>query len=447
MVNKYVNNKDKLFDGKDIHGNPTKQTKKVVICNEGASRSSKTYDTYHLLYYICSKNINRGLKIFVLRSTLKDCRDIAYKEDFVGCMKIIGAYNPKYERNVNQTPEYNLFGNTITFKGVADEKNAEGYKSDIVFCNEMLDIPSFSYISGIYMRCEKLFISDWNPKYTQHWAFDLESQENVFFSRTNYLNNKHLSSNVKSGLEALNPWEEGSYDIKDGDVYYKGKLVTKNHQPPPNIKNVRNKTANEFRFRVYALGLRGSIDGAIFENVVYDDEFPEIGYSYGMDFGFTNDPTAIVKCAETETDIYLQLMFYTPVADADSLNDVMNSLGIEKDVPITADSSDRYVTEGRGTVNMVMDLRKKGWKISKVSKTKGIVYWINSMNRKTIHIIKGNDRLWEKAKLERENYIWKTIDGHKIHQPIDKFNHFWDAARYRHMSYNKPVINIQSNWK
>ena len=159
---------------------------RVEIYNEGSSRSSKTFDAFHLIYTFCDHNRNKGLDIYILRNVLKDCREHTYR-DFKKCMGIIGVSPDDIEyTKENQEPTVYLFGNNIYFRGLTDESNQEGYPSDIVFFNEMLEIPVKSKVSGIIMRCKYLIIGDWNPKFTQHWAFDMEKRDNAFFTKTNY---------------------------------------------------------------------------------------------------------------------------------------------------------------------------------------------------------------------------------------------------------------------
>ena len=76
----------------------------------------------------------------------------------------------------------------------------------------------------------------------------------------------------------------------------------------------------------------------------------------------------------------------------------------------------------------------------KVSKKKSIMYHILSMKKKKIHVVKNH--LWKQVKKERENYKFKEINGILINQPIDKYNHFWDMARYGHMSWNEESYEI-----
>ena len=443
MITTFIESKDKLFYSEE---HPEGEKKTVTLCNEGGSRSGKTFDAFHLIYYLCSVNVDRGLKIFVLRDTLKKCRDITWV-DFKDTLKSFVAYDEDNAHSVNTSPVYNLFGNLISFRGLDDEKDSEGYPSDILFINEVLDVNYKSRINGLLMRCEILCIQDWNPKFTDHWAFDQEKEDNTFFSHTNFSNNKHIPPKVRSRIEGYNPWEYGSVEFRDKELWYNGKLIDEKNQPPPHVRNVENGTADEFRWRVYGYGIRGSASGLIFKHATYIDEFPDIAYSYGMDFGFTNDPTTLTRCAETETAIYLKLLIYQPTPTANDIHDLMIPLGIEYDVPITADSSDRHVSEKNGTIKMVMDLKGLGWDVHKVSKTKSIMYWLNSMNEKKIYIVKDKEGLWLHAKKEQQNYMYKMIEGKFINQAIDKYNHFWDGSRYRHMSFNKDSIQINSSWK
>ena len=70
------------------------------------------------------------------------------------------------------------------------------------------------------------------------------------------------------------------------------------------------------------------------------------------------------------------------------------------------------------------------------------MYWILSMKTKKIHIVKNS--LYMDIKKEKENYKFKEINGILINQPIDKYNHFWDAARYGHMAWNAKPISYET---
>lgn len=409
--------------------------KEILVHN-----SSKTWDTYHFIYAFCDHNRGKGNDIYVLRDTLTNCRDLTFK-DFKNCMKVIGA-DLNYVSE-GQKPYVNIFGNHVYFRGLDTEENAEGYPSDIIFVNEALETDK-TQVDGLKMRCRKLMIMDWNPKFTEHWCFDLEHQPDVFFTRSNYKNNKHLNKSVVKEIEGYEPWLPGSYEIKNHKLWYKGQLVDEKNQPPPHPKNIENRTVDSFRWKVYGLGLRGAMEGVIFDNVSYIDEFPNLAHTYGLDFGFTVDPLTLVKHAESTTDIYLELFSYDPIETPEDVDLFLKGIGISKREIITADSSDKYTSESKGAVQMVSSLRNFGWNISKVRKTKNVMFWIQSMKKKKINIVlnkrldKSHMPLNRHVVKEQENYRFKEVNGIKINQPEDKYNHFWDAGRYSHMAHNSP---------
>lgn len=395
---------------------------KVVIANEGGTRSSKTWDTFHFIYTFCNHNQNQGNDIYILRDTLINCKEKTFKE-FKKCMKIIGANLTYFSEH--QKPYVNIFGNHVYFRGLDSEDNTEGYPSDIIFINEALETQK-DKVDGLKMRCRKLMIMDWNPKFTQHWCFDLKRQPNVFFTHSTYKNNKHLKKSIIRDIEAYEPWVTGSYEVRDNTLFYNDNPIDESNQPPPHLENIENATADEFRWKVYGLGLRGAMQGVIFKSITWIDEFPPIAHTYGMDFGFVSDPLAFGKYARQGRNIYLELLIYTPISTSIEVDAALKALNISKYIPITADSSDKYVSEKKGTVQMVRELFDMGWEISKVSKTKGVMFWLEDMKNYKIHIVK--NRLYEKVKIEQENYVYKEINGILINQPSDKHNHFWDAC-------------------
>jgi PBSX family phage terminase large subunit len=404
-----------------------------------AHNSSKTWDTFHLIYAFCDHNKNQGNDIYILRDTLTNCRDYTFK-DFKKCMETIGV---KLDYSAaGQKPHVDIFGNNVYFRGLDDEKNTEGYPSDIIFINEALETQK-NKVDGLKMRCRKLMIMDWNPKFTDHWCFDLEGQPNVFFTRTNYKNNKHLQKSVRKEIESYEPWLPGSYYIENNCVMHEGEEVSDKNQPPPHPTNTKQNTADEFRWKVYGLGLRGAMKGLIYPNVTWIDEMPNIAHTYGMDFGFTNDPTAIVRFIKQGKNIYVEPLCYQPIDNPQDLSDYMDAINIERHIPITADSSDRYTSEAKGTVMMVIELYDMNWEISKVSKNKSLVYWIGEMKKHKIHIVK--NQFYQQMKKEQENYRWKEINGIAINQPEDKYNHLMDSIRYALMAHEADNFRSTSN--
>lgn len=208
---------------------------KLIICNEGGTRSSKTWSVFDLIIWICARYKNANLDFYILRDTLIHCKDFTLK-DFIKLLQIDKYYDSAKLKEYPK-PYYNLFGNNIYFRGLDDERAVEGYPSDYIFVNEVLETEK-SKVDGLLMRCRKMVVFDWNPKLTRHWVFDLEGQPNVIFFRSTFLDNKHLEKSVIDGIKAL--------------------------EPTP--FNIENKTANLFRWKVYGLGVRTDQEGNVFND-------------------------------------------------------------------------------------------------------------------------------------------------------------------------------------
>lgn len=364
---------------------------KIILCNEGSSRSSKTYDAFHLLAMYCDHNRNKGKDIYIFRDTLTNCKDYTLK-DFLKCMSIIGC---KYEYRNPQKPTIKLYGNNIYFRGLADEQNAEAAPSDIIFVNEVLDISQHSMIAGWMMRCREIAIFDWNPKFSEHWVYDFEKRPNCLFTHSTYKDNKHLEKSIIKEIESYNP---------DVEI------------------NIINKTANKFRWQVYGLGLRASPEGLVFDNVTFVDELPEDydSVGFGLDYGFTKDPTALVEVRKLGKKIFAKLHLYEPCFNADII--YAKIALIVGDNVVVADSSDRN-TDGR---RMTTDLRMMNINIQPVVKAHGsILHGIDILKRYDLNVVNNPD-----ARKEVENYKYQIIRGLSTGIPVDKFNHFWDAFRY-----------------
>jgi len=382
-------------------------------CDILVHNSSKTMDAFHFIYMFCDQNRATPLKVGIFRNTLKDCREKTYDDfkTFLG-EKILNVYNPNNARRELTSPDYNLFGSSVEFRGLDEETEQKGY--DIVFVNEALEISNERKIDGLKMRCRKLMLFDWNPKLTQHWIFKYEGRPNIFFTKTTYKNNKHLEKSIIAEIESKSPWM-----LED--------LHLPEDERRPHLENIKNNTVDEWYFKVYGMGIRANRDGLVFPNVTWIDKFPDnldkIGF--GLDFGYTQDPSAFVKVGLEEiktpgkkSNIYLELRIYEPTKEATILFNKINLVEPNiKDYRIWADSADPL---------MISDLRRMKLNIRAVEKTKGsIVYGCDLMNRFNIHIVECKE-----FKAEQENYAYKTIHGIQVNEPIDNFNHAWDASRY-----------------
>ena len=376
---------------------------KKLFALEGSSGAAKTWGAIDFIIEYCRINSFENKRITIGRETYRDCLDtVAY--DFIKRIKQIGIYNPK--NHIQSHPQkYFLFGNEIDFTGWSNN-GQPSKRQDVLWFNEILESSEEDF-KQYNQRTNDIVIFDWNPKVTEHWVYDkLLTRPDCYYKHCTLLNNPFLPEGQRNEILSYEPTKE----------------------------NIQNGTADDYMWRVYGLGLRTSQEGIIFKNVEWIDEFPHgVHFDYGIDFGFTTDPTAITKNAETKTDIWIECLSYEPMETPDIIFEYMLSKDINYRLPITADSSDKYTGE-KGKIEMIKSLKHKGCNISPVSKTQSVMFWVNSMKHKRIHLVK--NEFYIQLKKEQENYKIRQINGISINQPIDKFNHIWDSARYRHMAFN-----------
>jgi PBSX family phage terminase large subunit len=400
---------------------------------EGSSRSGKTWAGIDLIIYICLF-VETDCVINIVRETYNEFKTTLY-DDFKRRLDEFDIPHPF--DNAQEIKQFKIGRNKIKFLGADKVGKFHGAGSDYVFFNEIIHIDQRIF-DQLTMRCRKFWWGDYNPSVTEHWLYDsVLNDESIGYLRSTWKDNPHLSGPERKKILSFEPWKPGSYKVIKDIIYFRGQPVTESNQPPPHPDNIRRGSADDFSWRVYGLGLRGSMKGLIFKYVEYIEEFPDIAFTYGLDFGFTADPSAFVKYAEDKHNIWVELLMYNPTETADVLAGVLNALGIDMESRIACDSSDKYTGENKGTVEMVRDIKRKGYENAfKISKKKSVMFWLLSMKNKKIHIVSKKGDISHFAKKEQQNYRLKEINGIAINQPIDDWNHFWDATRYAHMSHN-----------
>ncbi len=396
---------------------------------EGSSRSGKTWSGIDIIIWLCCiVHEKDGCEINIYRETYNEFKTTLYG-DFKRRLNDYGLPN-KFE-TTDEIKSFRIGKSKISFLG--DGKHGGG--CDYAFFNEAMMISKFVF-DQVEMRCRKFWWMDYNPSVTQHWVFSkVWTRKDVGFLRTTFKDNyDFITATELNKILGYEPWEPDTYYVdEDGILMYEGEEITEDHHPPINQDN-KDSTSDESMWKIYGLGLRGNMEGVILKRVRYIDKWPEhLPYTYGMDFGFTVDPTALVRFAKEGLNIYIELLLYTPFDNSEDLHDVMESLGISKHDPITADSADRYAAGGKNAVYMVRELFDLDWEIAKVVKTKRIIFWLGKLKKHIIHVVI-NDLSGE-FKTEQQNYKLKEINGIQINQPIDGFDHAISATRYALMAH------------
>lgn len=340
----------------------------------------------------------------------------------------------QYIASFNKTDRIYRFynGSKMQFYSCDDFQSAKTGKRDYTFINEANGV-AYSIAQELMMRTKKQVWIDFNPN-AEFWAHNMVWKPPV----------KNPDGTIKTDelgreIHEIDKWENQSHLPKSERVvpeYLWGKpkvVLFKSNwkhnrafltpQTIAGIEALKHKDYNAYR--VYGLGEIGQIKGLIYPDVKVipvmptDEELDRI--NYGLDFGFSEDPTTIVKIGIKGNDLYCREMMYGKGIMLDQLaarcKKVTNSL-------IWADSA---------ASQMIAELRAKGVHITGVQKKPG------SINA-GITLVKNFDNIYCTAdsinmRKEFNNYKWKeNQDGVGLPETVDLFNHTMDAMRYAVMT-------------
>lgn len=356
--------------------------KAEIVINQGGTSSSKTYSIMQvlLLRAISERNVTItvvGGDIPDLKAgALRDTKNIVASSEYIQA-QLAGPFN--------KTDRVYTFksGSIIEFRSYEDEYDARSGKRQYLFINEAQNI-SREVFDELHDRAFKQTFIDYNPT-TRFWAHDLHGQENVQLFLSNFTHNQYCDPKV---IRAL----------------------------------LRYRTNNPARWRVYGLGLTGEVEGAIFKRVFQHDTFPDVDFVYGLDFGYSNDPTALVKVAKAGPWLYGQEVIYEPGLSDTRLADRLKRVGVSYYDKIIADSSDPKAIDTLRDFGFWVEAAEKG--------PDSVLFGIEQINDtdrfEGIRLVGDCKNWW----VEQENYVWQKKNGKYINKPVDAFNHDWDAFRY-----------------
>lgn len=351
---------------------------KTLLSLQGSSRSAKTYSI--CIYLITELLQTPGTRLSIVRKTLPALKGsvlIDFKE-------ILWRMQLWQEKAFNRTELIYRFknGSWCEFFSTDDEQKIRGRKRDILFGNEANEI-SYLEWQQLVMRTTRYAIIDYNPSFSEeHWIEEVNKDPDTYHFISTYKDNPFLEQKIVDDIEKL-----------------RGK--------------------NESLWTVYGLGLRAVIEGRIFEKYDIVEEIPAWVKKrwVGIDFGYTNDPTAIVEVAIDGEDLYIdELCYQTRMLT----NDIIQIL--KKACP-----NKRIISESADP-RLLVEIYNAGINIFPVSKYGGsIEAGITKMQEYNIKITKRSVHV----KKEFDNYVYdQDREGNFINQPIDAFNHAIDASRY-----------------
>lgn len=353
-----------------------------AVCSEqGSSRSSKTYNTLIWIIVHCLTFPNTSVSI--CRAALPSLRGSAMR-DFLEILQRIGVYEPRAFNKGEFIYHFNN-GSWVEFFSCDSEQKLRGRKRQILYVNEANELKFIEW-QQLQLRTTEFSIVDYNPSFSDdHWICQLNQDNRTYHFITTYKDNPFLEQKIVDEIESL-------------------------------------QHKNESLWRVYGLGLQAQVEGLIFQNVDVVNEIPSAirKRCLGVDYGFTNDPTAIVEVAWTDTDIYIREIAY---ATEMLTSDIIKVLKQEDE---RTNRTNKVISESADP-RLVQEIYRAGINIHPVRKFGRKIDSISKMLEYNIHVTADSLNIQKELK----NYVYaQDKEGHFINEPIDGYDHALDASRY-----------------
>ena len=360
-------------------------SKTRITCLQGGTRSSKTYSLCQLFIVKCLEETG---KVFTIcRKTLPALKGTAYR-DVLNILKELELYS---EENHNKSElSYTLNGNLIEFISIDQPQKIRGRKRNYLWLNEANEFDFESWTQLTLRTTEKIYL-DYNPSDPYSWIYEkVHTRDDCTFLQSTYQANPFLDEDTIAEIERL----------KDIDPDY---------------------------WRVYGLGEIGTVQTMIFRNFNLVDDIQGRLIGYGLDFGFTNSPTALVEVRQLDDSLYIRELLYEKRLTNTDLANKMKELGVDRQTEIVGDSAEPKSIE---------EIYRQGFNIKPAKKGAGIHLGIDIMRRYKLNITK--DSL--NAIKEFRGYKWATDkNGDVLNTPVKVNDHLVDAVRY--LCLNKLSIN------
>lgn len=319
-------------------------------------------------------------------------------KDFIDILKKMGLYSEKGHNKTNHT--FKINNCTYEFFSVDDASKLRGARRDILFLNEANNITHDAF-TQLYMRTKQFAFLDYNPSHLG-WIRDYIEEDN--FVKLTYKDNEFLPQST------IEFYKDAERKAKEGSTYWKNFV------------------------KVFVYGEEGIAEGLIFENWNEGEEVPEDAKYLGaaLDWGFSNDPSVIVKIYRYDGKIYLKESLYsTGLLNSHIANHINRDPELSRGIIICDSSEPKSIAE----------LKSYGINVLPVKKYHGsIVSGIGIMQEYELVVVGAN------LIKEFSNYCYaKNKQGETLNVPIDKYNHGIDAIRYFFMmKLGKSTVGVNT---
>jgi phage terminase large subunit len=379
----------------------TTATQKILNLNKrirviaGGTSASKTIS---ILLYLIDKA--QSDKVTTLTSVVSESIPHLKRGAIRDFRNILESHGYWKDSNWNATDSIYTFetGSKIEFFSSDNGDKLRGARRDRLFINEANNV-TFDAFNQLEVRTKDLIFLDYNPT-NEFWFYtDIkDKRDDVEFITLTYKDNESLDENI--------------------------------------VKAIEQRKDNKNWWQVYGLGRLGEVDGKIYKDWNIIDEIPHEAKleRYGMDFGYSNDPSSIVAIYKYNGGFILDEITYQKGLSNKQLADILNN---QEKSQVIADSAepksiDEIYSYG---INITPAIKGQG------SVNQGIQYVQDqriSVTKRSINVIK-----------EYRNYLWKTDkDGRILNEPEHMFSHSMDAIRYGFSEYQPKQWegNLKTNY-
>jgi len=350
-------------------------TDKRICVFQGSSRASKTYNI--LIYWIYKLLIEENKTFTIVRKTLPALKGSVLR-DLKEILIMFGVYDANKWHSVDGY--YELGTNMIEWISCDDESKLRGRKRDYLFINEATEVSYDEYIQ-LALRTSGRIVIDLNPSLWNSWIYELEKEQDVFYTIVTYKDNPFLDQSLIDEIEKL-------------------------------------KTRDQNLWKVFGEGQKGVPTRVVFNHQQFYSELPPSAklIGYGIDFGFS-DPCTLIKVHKDGDSIYCEELLYLRNVTIPDFIYKIKDLGINLTDDFICDSANPQA---------IAEMSRNGINAKPVKKDT-ILSGIDQIKRCNFFVHENSKNLQE----ELNSYVWKTNkDGNNLDEPEDKNNHLIDPIRY-----------------
>jgi phage terminase large subunit len=361
----------------------TLNSDKRIIIHQGSSRSGKTYALCQYIIYLLTTRKDK-LVITVARKTLPALKGSVYR-DFIEIAQKVGIY---YLAEINKAElTFKYKNHLVEFISLDNEMKVRGRKRNICWLNEANEF-FLSDFEQLALRTSERILCDFNPSDVIHWLYDISNRSDAELFITTFEDNAFLDEEIKKEI-------------------------------------LRMKETDADRWRVFGLGLRANFKtGAIYDNwnwIEYKDflEKEHCEIAYGIDFGFSNDPTTIIEIRRKNDRLYIHELLYKKGLTNQDLYQEIRQLKLEEELFICDSAEPKSIEE----------LKRLGLYVKPSQKGKdSVLNGISTIKEYTVFASKESKNLFT----EYQYYVWESNrDGERINKiKQNGQDHLMDGLRY-----------------